>query len=1177
MKGKLLIVEQKKVIAAIIAIVILSIAIISFLVLKNSTETITDVEKNTKQQLEEGTLIGSAEQLAEFRDSVNNGDSYEGKTIYLTSDIDLSSYSNWTPIGNQTTNFAGTFDGQGHTISNMKITSDSSYIGLFGVVKGTIKNLELANCNIRNNNATYVGGIVGAIYNNSNSDNSIQNCGIKSGTIFAMESVAGICGYNEGVKILNCYNNANITGNSNLGGIVGEAYNITIENCYNLGALEAFNDYIESVGLGGIVGYLSDGTVHNCYNAGGLVYAGEHTHIAAICGYPEGNVQFENCYYLKGSDTNAIAKTAEYMKTYDFIDDLGGEEYWKFFDTQDYPVLNWQLENKVNVTGVTLYKSDGILYGDVNGNGQVTTDDATLVGQASAGLITLTDEQKIRADVSGSGSISGEDASLILQYVEKTITILPVQKKEEYKLDNTSNIYIEKDEKIKLNVDVQPNSATNKNVIWTSSNLEVATVDEQGNITFIKAGNTTITVTTMDGGYTAHVDVIVDTTAPTVSFNSNGNDNWEDKVDEYVDVVDKESGVDETSLKYKWILASETTTPTENDFTESFKNSSTIQSPENQEGEYKLWILAKDNAENTTIAASNVWYIDNKGPQATFSRETGDIKAGDTITVTITDQGSGIYGLENLKKAYYKWVEADSKDFDEEGHGYETAVTKIQNGYQFNVVIPDEDLESDKEYIIVLSIDGSVCDNTENEVNPKYSSNYTFKAIDTTAPIVNFDVQGNEDWENDTDVQVTVTDENGTVKEESLKYLWRESSKEGEPTDSEFENSFINDSYIEFPENTEGEYYLWIIASDEAGNVVKTKTSSTFKIDTKAPVVTFSPNSGDLTQNTIVMTITDNGSGLRTDSETIFSYNSDGQLECAFELLKNGEGSWYSNYKATVEKRNDENRVSEIEVEISLEDRLKYGDNIQIKVQLEDACRNETKEQVATYIWKIQEVTGIKLNTEKITMNKNDMEQLKVTVLPENAYNKKVTWSSSDSSVVTVDENGYIKALKEGKAIITVISEDGNYKATCEVNVEKEKEIIFTSDIYYILNTEKTISKISPATTLEKFKTNITSNVEYKVLDKNGNEIKTNDLVGTGMKVILDVPEKTEYTLIVRGDINGDGECDVSDLSKMKKHIIEQEVQTGIKQKAADVNFDGDVDVSDLSKMVKYIIGIVEL
>ena len=188
--------------------------------------------------------IGTVDQLKAFRDAVNSGNTYAGKTVKLTADLDLSGESNWTPIGNLVAypgqSFNGTFDGDGHSISNVT-SSDNTYehavAGLFGsVVNGTIKNLTVKNVNITSTH--YAAGIVAYTSNGP----TIENCKVIGGTIKSTPELQGSV-YNNGDKV---------------GGIMGYAtVGSTINNCWVEGVtLSAYRD------IGGIVGF-SAGTVTN--------------------------------------------------------------------------------------------------------------------------------------------------------------------------------------------------------------------------------------------------------------------------------------------------------------------------------------------------------------------------------------------------------------------------------------------------------------------------------------------------------------------------------------------------------------------------------------------------------------------------------------------------------------------------------------------------------------------------------------------------------------------------------------------------------------------------------------------------------------------------------------------------------------------------------------------------
>ena len=221
--------------------------------------------------------ISNANELKDFRDEVNNGNTFEGIYVYLTNDINLNIEEEWQPIGrylksntsisaNTNTPFRGTFDGKGHEISGIKITNSENDKGegLFGLVmQGTIKNVGIGeNCNIYSINV--YGGIAGF----SNSNTIIENCYNKAKIILDSSGIqtGGIVGNNgKNCIISKCYNLAEVNGVDNVGGIVG--FNCgNIDKCYN-GKSAFLNSTISNIG--GIAGYCS-GIVSNSYNRADL-------------------------------------------------------------------------------------------------------------------------------------------------------------------------------------------------------------------------------------------------------------------------------------------------------------------------------------------------------------------------------------------------------------------------------------------------------------------------------------------------------------------------------------------------------------------------------------------------------------------------------------------------------------------------------------------------------------------------------------------------------------------------------------------------------------------------------------------------------------------------------------------------------------------------------------------
>ena len=132
-----------------------------------------------------------------------------------------------------------------------------------------------------------------------------------------------------------------------------------------------------------------------------------------------------------------------------------------------------------------------------------------------------------------------------------------------------------------------------------------------------------------------------------------------------------------------------------------------------------------------------------------------------------------------------------------------------------------------------------------------------------------------------------------------------------------------------------------------------------------------------------------------------------------------------------------------------------------------------------------EEESKITLGSTKMTLNLNDTEKLSVTA-SGNASTSGLVWKSSDEKVVTVDSNGNLKALKEGKATITVTTKDGKYSAECVVTVSKKEE---TTSLKITISGNKTV-KVGETITL---KANVTPKDAKVVWTSNNNKIATVD------------------------------------------------------------------------------------
>ncbi|MBE7712092.1 MAG: hypothetical protein E7Z92_08165, partial [Cyanobacteria bacterium SIG31] len=224
--------------------------------------------------------ISTAEELQKLANYVNSGKNTTDVEFVLGADIDLSSISNWTPIGDYSTGssykFKGIFDGNGHVIKNLKIDREALRQGLFGYTTPTsiIKNIALEGINIKGRK--YVGGLVGS------SHGIIINCYV-TGTITGDEKIGGLAGY-AWEEIRNCYATGTVNGNDYVGGLVGgNEYNLT--NCY------AAVIVIAQKRVGGLIGYSINGDITNCYSTGNVM--GEAS-VGGLIGYSDSNIK--NCY-----------------------------------------------------------------------------------------------------------------------------------------------------------------------------------------------------------------------------------------------------------------------------------------------------------------------------------------------------------------------------------------------------------------------------------------------------------------------------------------------------------------------------------------------------------------------------------------------------------------------------------------------------------------------------------------------------------------------------------------------------------------------------------------------------------------------------------------------------------------------------------------------------------------
>ena len=232
-------------------------------------------------------------------------------------------------------------------------------------------------------------------------------------------------------------------------------------------------------------------------------------------------------------------------------------------------------------------------------------------------------------------------------------------------------------------------------------------------------------------------------------------------------------------------------------------------------------------------------------------------------------------------------------------------------------------------------------------------------------------------------------------------------------------------------------------------------------------------------------------------------------------------------------------------------------------------------------------VTGIEVNIENITLQEGEQYQIVTNIEPEDANNKIVQYVSENSDVASVTENGLITAVQTGNTNIQVFSEeDEDINQTIQVNViEKiaEEDLSFSDNIQVNGNEISGIEEENR--TVEKLLENILVSEKYQVqiVDKAGNLLQNQNLVGTGSKVQIytNTDSQTlvaEYEILIYGDVDGNGKINSVDLLKLQRHILELEELDFLSQKAGNINKNGKKPTSvDLLLIQRHILGLKQI
>ena len=224
--------------------------------------------------------VTSADGLMNIAELVNGGKT--DINITLDKNIDLTG-KDWTPIGTSFDNsYTGTFDGGGHTITGLTITTKDQFVGLFGYLNraGTVKNVVMEGIQITSNHMFgNTGGVAGFSWG------TIENCSV-SGSVSGTKCVGGVVGAQKAGSITGCSSSATVKGTVDVGGVAGEKWG-SMTACYATGNVTLEIDSPKNLSGGGLVGFNGGSGVLACYATGNVTSTGSSTgnvHIGGLFG-----------------------------------------------------------------------------------------------------------------------------------------------------------------------------------------------------------------------------------------------------------------------------------------------------------------------------------------------------------------------------------------------------------------------------------------------------------------------------------------------------------------------------------------------------------------------------------------------------------------------------------------------------------------------------------------------------------------------------------------------------------------------------------------------------------------------------------------------------------------------------------------------------------------------------
>lgn len=221
-------------------------------------------------------------------------------------------------------------------------------------------------------------------------------------------------------------------------------------------------------------------------------------------------------------------------------------------------------------------------------------------------------------------------------------------------------------------------------------------------------------------------------------------------------------------------------------------------------------------------------------------------------------------------------------------------------------------------------------------------------------------------------------------------------------------------------------------------------------------------------------------------------------------------------------------------------------------------------------------VTSVSLNPSIHRMLINDTLELTAEVLPSDATNTNVTYTSGNEAVATVNTNGVVTAHVTGTAVITVTAEDGSFTDTCQINASAE---LITSSVYSVNRALGYYEDMTIGTSVENIINSVDNALgEVFIFDNNMNPVfEGNVSTGYYIQLIIENEVSDILQIVIEGDCSPNTVLDIIDYTLIRLHILNVSHLEGIFLESADVNDDGNIDIIDYTLIRLHILEVSSL